>query len=69
MTLPYPSPAGVRAGNAALYLNSGQQKTLLIAGQGYHFVRAVEASGIVPTALRITPNRDFEAIRHETIIQ
>jgi|APTNR8051073442_1049403.scaffolds.fasta_scaffold28670_2 hypothetical protein len=67
MTLTHLSPAGVRAGNAALYLNSGQQKTLLIAGQGYHFVRAVEASGIVSTALRITPNQTFGAIRHETI--
>ena len=65
MSLPNPSPAGVRAGLAALCLNSGHEKTLLIAGQGEYFVRAVGAAGVAPTALRITPKTNFGAIRYE----
>ena len=67
MTLPDLSPAGCDAGKAALRLNSGHKKTLLIAGQGWYSVRAVGALDLVPTALRITPKPNFGAIRYETI--
>ena len=65
MTLPNPSPAGVRAGNAALCLNSGQQKTPIIADRGYYFGRATGSPPKAPVALRITPNQTFGAIRYE----
>lgn len=67
MTRPDPSPAGVRAGKARLCPNSGQQKTLRIAGQGRYSVRATGKPATAPVALRITPKTNFGAIRHETI--
>ena len=65
MTLPDLSPAGCDAGKARLCPEFTQQKTLLIAGQGWYSVRAVGALDLVPTALRITPNGTFGAIRYE----
>ena len=67
MALPDLSPAGCDAGKAALCLNSGHKKTPIIADRGYHFVRATGKPAQAPVALRITPNRDFEVTRYETI--
>ena len=65
MTLPDLSPAGCDAGKAALRLNSGHKKTLLIAGQGWYSVRARERRQNASLALRITPKPNFGAIRYE----
>ena len=67
MTQPHLSPAGVRAGKAALCPEFRHEKTLLIAGQGEYFVRARERLDNAPVALRITPKTNFGAIRNETI--
>ena len=67
MPLSILSPAGVRAGKAALRLKSGPQKTLVITDQGYDSVRATGKPATAPVALRITPKHNFEVIRYETI--
>ena len=65
MPLPDLYPAGCDAGKAALCLNSGHKKTLLIAGQGWYSVRTRERLRNASLALRITPKRTFGAIRYE----
>ena len=67
MTLPDLSPAGCDAGKAALRLNSGPQKTPIIADRGWYSVRATGKRPHAPVALRITPKPNFGAIRYETI--
>jgi len=68
MTLKTPFPAGDRAGTPRLRLNDGQQKTLLIAGQGRYSVRTRERLDNASLALRNPPKHDFEVSRHETIV-
>ena len=67
MTLPEQLPAGCEAGTAALCLNSGHKKTPISDDRGWYSVRATGKPATAPVALRITPNRDFEVTRYETI--
>lgn len=49
-------------------MNSIQQKTLLVSGQGGYSVRATEAPELVSVALRNTTKLNFEVSRYEIII-
>ena len=67
MTLPDLYLAGVRAGKSRLCPSDGHKKTLPFEGQGWYSVRTRERLRNASLALRITPNRNFGAIRYETI--